>query len=70
MLASAWFSASMCIAAALRNVVQVEVGVLDVPAHREVGAVDLQHDAGLGDGLVFVPHRLGDGEQIGLVVLG
>ncbi len=30
-----------------------ERGILDVPAHGEVGAVELQHQAGRGDGLVF-----------------
>ena len=54
---------------ALAEFVEVEVGVLDVPAHGEVGTVDLQDEAGLGDGLVFVAHRVGDGEEIGLVVL-
>ena len=54
---------------ALAELRKIEVGVLDVPAHAEVGAVDLQHQAGLRDGLVFVAHRLGDGVKIGLVVL-
>ena len=59
----------MCSAMRLRNSVEVEVGVLDVAAHAEVGAVDLQDEAGLGDGLVFVAHRVGDGVDVGLVVL-
>ena len=29
---------------------------------REIGTVELQDEAGLGDGLVFVAHRVGDGE--------
>ena len=48
---------------------EVEIGILDVPAHAEVGAIDLQHDAGLGHGLVFVAHRFGDGLEIGVVIL-
>ncbi len=44
-----------------------EIGVLDVAAHGEIGAIDLQHDAGVGDGLVFVAHGVGDGEKIFLV---
>jgi hypothetical protein len=36
-------------------------------AHGEVGTVDLQQDAGFGDGLVFLPHRVGDGVEIGLL---
>ena len=31
---------------ALAELLEVEVGVLDVPAHAEIGAVDLQHEAG------------------------
>ena len=45
----------------------VEVGELDVPAHAEVGAVDLQHEARARDRLVLVLHRLRDGVEIGLV---
>jgi hypothetical protein len=56
-------------ARALAELGEVQVRVLDVPAHGEIGTIDLQHDAGLGDGLVFVPHRLRDREQVGLVVL-
>ena len=46
-----------------------EVGVLDVPAHAEVGAVELQHQPALGHGLVLVAHGLGDGIDVGLEVL-
>ena len=53
--------------ARLRNSSRLEVGILDVPAHREIGAIDLQHEAGVGDRLVFVPHRLGDGVEIGFL---
>ena len=54
---------------ALAEFRQAQIGVLDVPAHGEVGAVDLQDEAGFGDGLVFVPHGLGDGVDIALEVL-
>ena len=54
-------------AAALRNVFRSTSWILDVLAHREVGAIDLQHEAGLGDRLVFVPHRVRDGVEIGLL---
>ena len=43
---------------------EAQVRMLDVPPHAEVGTVDLQHDPGVGDGLVLVPHRVGDGEKI------
>jgi hypothetical protein len=46
---------------------QIEVGELDVPAHRQVGTVDLQVDAGGRDRLIFVAQPLGDREQIFLV---
>ena len=46
---------------------EAQVRILDVAAHGEVGAVDLQHDAGFGDRLVFLAHRLGDREQIRLL---
>ena len=52
---------------ALAKLREAELRVLDVPAHGEVGAIDLQHDAGRGDRLIFVAHRIGDGEQIGLL---
>ena len=43
-----------------------EPGILDVPAHREVGAVELQDETGVDDSLVFRPHRLGDRREIAL----
>ena len=36
---------------------------------REVGAIDLQYEAGFGDRFVFVPHGIGDGVNIALEVL-
>ena len=54
---------------ALAELLQAQVAVLDVPAHAEVRAVDLQHDAGLGHGLVFMAHGLGNRIEVGLVVL-
>ena len=41
---------------------EAQLGVLDVPPHREIWAVDLQDQTGLGNGLVFLPHSLGDRE--------
>src|SRR6267143_556157 len=46
---------------------QGQARVLDVPAHREVRAVDLQNDAGLRHRLVLVAHRIRDGEKVGLL---
>ena len=45
-----------------------QIGVLDVPPHREIGAIDLQRDPGPGDRLVLAAHRLGDRKQIRLLV--
>src|SRR6266436_5961904 len=45
---------------------KAQLGELDVPPHGEIRAVDLQDQAGLCDGLVFLPHRLGDSVKIGL----
>ncbi len=44
-----------------------EVGVLDVPSHAQVRAVDLEDEAGLRDRLVLLPHRIGDREQVRLL---
>ncbi len=49
---------------ALAKAGEVEISELRVPPHREVRAVDLQRDARGGDGLVLVPHRLGDREDV------
>ena len=51
-------------ACALAEFGEVQVRVLDVPAHGEIGTIDLQHQSGRGDGFIFVPHRVGDGEEI------
>ena len=67
MFASAWFSASMCSRAILRELVEAQVGELDVPAHPEIRAVELQDEARPRHRLVLVAHRLGDREEIGLV---
>ena len=69
--AAAWFSASTCSCALLAEARRDrQVGELDVAAHRQVGAVELQHEAGLGDRLVLVLHRVGDGVQVLLVASG
>ena len=52
---------------ALAEFRQAQIRVLDMPAHGEVGAIDLQHEAGFGDGLVFVAHGIGDRRQIRLL---
>ncbi len=44
-----------------------QIGELDVPAHRQVGAIHLEHEARPGHRLVLVLHRLRDGEQVLLV---
>ena len=38
-----------------------------VARHREIGTIELQDEAGIGDRFVFVLHRCGDGFDIGLV---
>jgi hypothetical protein len=40
------------------KLLQLEIGVLDVPAHREVGAINLKIEAGRDDRFVFRLHRL------------
>jgi hypothetical protein len=49
------------------ELLQAQPGVLDVAAHGQVGAVDLQHEPRPRDRLVLVPHRLRDGGQVRLV---
>jgi len=51
-------------AGALAKLRQVKIRILDVPPHGEIGTIDLQHDPGLRDRLVFVPHRICDRKQI------
>ncbi len=51
----------------LAEFLERKVRVLDVPAHAEVGAVDLQDDAGLCHRFILVAHRLGDREKIGFL---
>ena len=48
----------------LAELVQRQVRVLDVPAHGEVRAVDLQDDSGLCNRLVLVAHRIRDREKV------
>ena len=54
---------------ALAELFQVEIGVLDVPAHAEIGAIELENEAGICHGLVLVSHRVGDGVDVSLEVL-
>ena len=51
----------------LPKLLEALVGELDVPAHGEVGAVDLQDEPGPRDRLVLVAHGVRDSEQVGLV---
>ena len=52
----------------LAELLERQIGVLDMPPHREVGAIDLHRNACIRDCFVFVAHRLGDREQIRLLV--
>ena len=49
------------------ELVEAQVGVLDVPPHPEVGTIDLQVDARSRHRLVLRPHGVGDREQVRLV---
>ena len=51
---------------ALAEFRQRERRILNMPAHSEIGTIDLEHD-GRGDGFVFLAHRVRDREQIGLL---
>ncbi len=46
----------------------VHLGV-DLPGICEIGVVDLEDEAGVDDGLVFLAHGVGDGENVFLVRL-
>ena len=50
----------------LAEILEAEIGMLDVPAHGEIGAIELQDQPGIDDRLVFRPHRLGDRFEIRL----
>ena len=52
---------------ALEEIGFVEVLKAGVMRHRQVGAIELQHEPGLDDRLVFLLHRRRDGFDIGLV---
>ena len=49
------------------KLVEAQRSELDVPPHREIRAVDLENEPGLGHRLVLVLHRVGDGEEVRLV---
>src|SRR5215510_5942345 len=40
-----------------------------MPAHGEIGTIDLQHETGFRDRLVFVPHGIGDGINVAFEIL-
>ena len=68
---SAWLIASTRSVGVLAIVVDAHLGE-HLPAVRQVRIVDLQVQAGVGDGLVLVVQRVGQGEQellVGGVVL-
>ena len=64
----AWFIASTRSCGVLAVVGDAHVGE-HLPAVRQVRVVDLQDEAGVGDRLVLLVHRVGDGEEELLVVL-
>jgi hypothetical protein len=63
---SAWLSASMLAAAILRNSALLTSGKRQVPAHREVWTVDLQHEPGAMDRVVLLFHDVGEARQVGV----
>ena len=44
----------------LAKLCEAQLRVLNMASHGEIGAIDLQHDAGVGDAFIFDPHRFGD----------
>src|SRR5208282_6127361 len=54
-------------AQALAEFLERETCILDMAAHGQIGAIDLQHDAGLGHRLVLVAHGVRNGEEIRLL---
>ena len=63
-MASAWFQRLDMKPRPLAEFLDRQVGILDVPAHRQVGAVDLQGDPGRCNCFVLAAHRLRDREQV------
>ena len=64
---TAWLSASTCMVITLRNSSRLRCGEHHVPAQRQVGAVELQHEAGVDDGAIFARHHVGERVEISLV---
>ena len=46
---------------------EAQVGELDVPAHAEIGTIDLQNDTRVGDRFVFVAHRFRNRSEVSLL---
>ena len=67
MLRSAWFSASTWTRGALRKSSSLRSWNAGVARHREIGAVELQHEAGGDDRFVFGRIAVGDRFEIGFV---
>jgi len=66
LMASTLISRVTAVADLLDEVAHPEVGVAD---DAEVGGVQLQGEPGRRDGRVLGPHRLGGGEEVGLVTV-
>ena len=58
----------MLAAAILQELGVAQVGEGEVPAHGQVGAVELEHEAGVVDGVVLLLHHVGQPGQIRLAV--
>src|SRR6516165_9699688 len=56
-------------AGALAKLLQTQIRKLDMSAHAEVGAVNLQDEPRFGHGFVFVTHCLSYRVKVGLVIL-
>ena len=59
MFATAWLSVSTWCSARFRNSASRQILEARMPRHGEVRAIELQHEAGAGDRLVFLAHRRG-----------
>jgi hypothetical protein len=52
----------------LTKLCEAQLRVLNMASHGEIGAIDLQHDAGIDDAFIFDPHRFGDRMEIAFLV--
>lgn len=51
------------------EILQAQMGVLSMAAHREVRSVDLQHEPGRCDAQILLTYGLGEGEQVRVVTV-